>query len=159
MKKIIVALMIIALSGCRDLSGSTDDVTTNKKLGRVVGADKDEKGCVASAGYTFSVLRDSCVRPFETGIRLNSVKSIESRDVQSSAFAILEEDGNRAEIFVPQEKSSIILKRKSEGDPYEGNHWKLQTTGGFALKKGDSLLYAGAKINETVVTGSDNPEE
>ncbi len=159
MKKIIVALIVIAFAGCRDLSGSSDNVTANKKLGRVVGADKDEKGCVASAGYTFSILRDSCVRPFETGIRLNSVKAIESRDRQMSAFAILEENGNRAEIFVPQEKGSIILERKSEGIPYEGKNWKLLTVGGFTLKKGDSLLYAGAKINESVITGSDNPEE
>lgn len=158
MKKYFAAIFVIALFGCRDLGGS-HETTTTKKLGRVVGSDKDEKGCVASAGYTFSILRDSCVRPFESGIRLNPVVKIESEDAQLSAFAILEENGNRAEIFVPKEKNSIVLQRKSEGNPYEGQNWKLLTAGGFALKKGDSLLFAGAKINETAVTGSENPED
>ena len=36
----------------------------------MVGIDKDEHGCIASAGYTWSEVQLNCIRLFESGIRL-----------------------------------------------------------------------------------------
>ncbi|MCY1249300.1 hypothetical protein D9M72_628210 [compost metagenome] len=71
----------------------------------------------------------------------------------------MEENGDRAELFIPNEKLPLMLVRESEGKPYVKDDWKLQTTKGYKLMKGDSLLYAGALINEEVITGSDRIDD
>ena len=155
-------LLTVALSvvSCRDLGTSSDNIGIEKdSLGKVVGIDKDENGCVTSAGYKWSILKKTCIRPFEDGIRLNPATEIKAGDPVISAFAVLEEDGNKAELFLPNYKSSIIMERKLEGNPYIKDEWQLLTDKGFTLKKGDSIMYAGAMINEEVITGSDNPED
>lgn len=161
MRKILFLFAIIAtIISCRDLGGSSGDAGIKRdSLGTVVGTDKDDKGCVTSAGYKWSVLKNNCIRPFEVGVRLNPVAEIKTEDAVISAFVVLEDEGNRAELYVPSEKSSVLLERKSEKDPYLKDDWKLLTVKGFQLMKGDSLMYAGALIDEQAVTGSDNPED
>lgn len=91
---------------------------------------------------------------------MNPVAEIKAGDPVVSAFIVLEEEaGNRAELYIPNEKSSILLERKSEKEPFIKDDWKLLTQKGYTLKKGDSIMYAGALINEEAVTGSDNPED
>jgi hypothetical protein len=161
MKKILFLLMIpVYIISCRDLGGSSDNAGIEKdSLAKVVGIDKDENGCVTSAGYKWSILKKTCIRPFEDGIRLNPSTEIKAGDPVISAFAVLDEDGNKAELFLPNYKSSIIMERKSERNPYIKDEWQLLTDKGYTLKKGDSVMYAGAMINEEVITGSDNPED
>jgi len=160
MKKIFLFIGIIStFYACRDLGGSSTMSIEKDSLGTVAGPDKDDKGCVTSAGYKWSVLKNTCIRPFEVGVRLNPVAEIEAGDPVISAFAVLEENGNRAELYIPNEKESIVMERKSEKDPYTKEDWKLLTLKGFMLKKGDSIMYAGALIDEQAVTGSDNPED
>ncbi|MBA9072126.1 hypothetical protein GGR22_000252 [Flavobacterium gossypii] len=160
MKKIfLLALVVISAYSCKDLSNGSDMTIQKDSLGTVVGNDKDDKGCVASAGYTWSELKKNCIRPFEVGIRLNPATEIKQGDAVYSAFAVLEENGDRAELFIPNEKLPLMLVRESEGKPYVKDDWKLQTTKGYKLMKGDSLLYAGALINEEVITGSDRIDD
>lgn len=160
MRKTLLLFIIIATAySCKDLGGSSKMSIEKDSLGTVVGTDKDDKGCVGSAGYKWSVLKNTCIRPFEVGVRLNPVAEIKAGDAVISAFVVLEDEGNRAELYVPDEKSSVLLERKSEKEPYINDEWKLLTLKGFQLMKGDSLLYAGALINEEAVTGSDNPED
>lgn len=160
MKKIFLLVAIIFFTySCKDLSGSSDMSIQKDSLGTVVGNDKDDKGCVTSAGYTWSELKKSCIRPFEVGIRLNPAKEVKQGDAVFSAFAVLEENGDRAELFIPNEKLPLMLVRESEGKPYVKDDWKLQTIKGYALMKGDSIVYAGALINEEVVTGSDKIDD
>ena len=45
---------------------------SSEKPENLVGNDKDEHGCIASAGYTWSELLQECIRPFEKGIKLLS---------------------------------------------------------------------------------------
>ncbi|MCY1662277.1 hypothetical protein [Chryseobacterium sp. SL1] len=44
----------------------------------VVGGDKDVHGCKASAGYTYSQIKNDCVRVFEQKIKLKEVSSDKS---------------------------------------------------------------------------------
>jgi len=160
MKKIVLFVGIIfTFFACRDLGGSSNMSIEKDSLGTVAGPDKDDKGCVTSAGYKWSVLKNTCIRPFEVGVRLNPVAEIKAGDPVVSAFVVLEEEGNRAELYIPNEKSSILMERKSEKEPYIKDDWKLLTLKGFTLKNGDSIMYAGALIDEQAVTGSDNPED
>ena len=162
MKKLFFLFaVLISVTSCRDLGGSSENAGIEKdSLAKVVGIDKDENGCVTSAGYKWSVLKNTCIRPFEVGVRLNPAAEIKAGDPVVSAFVVLEEkEENKAELYVPNEKNSILLERKSEKEPYTNNDWKLLTLKGFTLKKGDSIIYAGALINEEAVTGNDSPED
>jgi hypothetical protein len=159
-KTFFLAFIAVSAFSCKDLSRSSDLSIQKDSLGTVVGNDKDDKGCVASAGYSWSELKRTCVRPFEVGIRLNPAAEIKQVDAVYSAFAILEENGgNKAELFMPNQKTSMILEREAEGKPYIKDDWKLQTTNGYQLMKGDSLMYAGALIDEQIITGSDKAED
>ena len=160
MKKIVLFIGIVStFYACRDLGGSSNMSIEKDSLGTVAGPDKDDKGCVTSAGYKWSILKKACIRPFEVGVRLNPSTEIKAGDPVISAFVVLEDDGDKAELFIPNEKESIIMERKSQKDPYTKDDLKLLTLKGFTLKKGDSIIYAGALIDEQAVTGNDSPED
>lgn len=106
-----------------------------------VGADSDAHGCKASAGYTWSQLKQKCIRIFEEGTKLSPYDS-ENQSAEMTAFVIFEENGNKAELFLPNEKP-IILERKSEGDQYVNGDWQLIPWKGYVLKKGKEILYTG----------------
>lgn len=74
-----------------------------------LGSDKDKHGCKASAGYTFSVIKNDCVRLFEQSIQLKEVDS--KKSYTSNATIILSDDGQKAELFLPASEGSLILDK------------------------------------------------
>ncbi|WP_294823481.1 hypothetical protein [uncultured Flavobacterium sp.] len=160
MKKLLLLFLPCFLLSCdfmmKDRSDDKVEATTNKV---VLGTDKDENGCVTSAGYKWCILRKECIRPFEEGYRLNSITQLEGESIDKSAFVIFEEDGDRAELFLPDEQKSVILDKEGQNGGYGGSGWKLHQQDGYKLQKGAQVLYAGAKIEEGQITGSDKPEE
>ncbi|UXD68682.1 hypothetical protein MUK51_15930 [Sphingobacterium faecium] len=104
----------------------------------LVGADKDAHGCIASAGYTWSTLKDSCVRPFEQ-IQLDVIDNKES--YQTAAFLIVDEKKQAAEVFVKESPESIVLKHVRAYE-YENKDYKLiQDQHCWTLIKGNQKLY------------------
>ncbi len=141
----------------KDRSDDETTVTTGKKV--VLGTDKDKNGCVISAGYKWSQLRKECIRAFEEGYRLNSIDELEGESIVKSAFVIFEEDGDKAELFLPDAEKSVILEKSSKNGPYVNGAWTLHQQDSYKLQKGSQILYAGAKIQEAQITGDDKPEE
>lgn len=129
---------------------------TDKKV--VLGTDKDANGCVTSAGYKWSKLRNECIRVFEEGYRLNQIEELKGESINKSAFVVFEEDGDRAELFLPDGSDSVMLTREKEGTPYKGGVWSLEQQKKYSLKKNGQLLYAGAEILEGQITGDDRAE-
>ncbi|OYQ43818.1 hypothetical protein CHU92_02930 [Flavobacterium cyanobacteriorum] len=126
----------------------------------VLGTDSDEKGCVASAGYRWSVLRKECIRLFEEGYRLNKINTLKEGTDAESAFIIFDENGERAELFLPDAGSkSVILRRENKNSPYTGDGWALLKNKGFSLSRNRQLLFAAAAIEESRIIGTDQPEE
>ena len=120
----------------------------------VLGTDKDKNGCVTSAGYRWSKITEECIRPVEEGFRLNTVDQVEGESDVNSAFIIFEQDGNRAELFLPNNTESELLKKDTENGPYKNKHWQLQSQKGYKLKKDGKLIYVGAAaIQENQITG------
>ncbi|WP_306352737.1 hypothetical protein [Flavobacterium sp. '19STA2R22 D10 B1'] len=156
-KIVLLATLIIGTASCNFTKGNSDEtpVTPDKKV--VLGVDKDEKGCVGSAGYRWSTLLKKCIRVFEEGIRLNPV-NVNEEDAVVSAFVIFEENGNKAEVFLPNEKNSLIFEREAEGKSYYNGDWSLSNVKGYLLKKGDETIYTGANIVEAQQTGDDKEE-
>ena len=67
--------------------------------------DKDENGCLASAGYVWSKLNKDCVKGF-TGIQLNPMDKPDNEDEVLSAFVLFSEDASQAEVFLPNASTS-----------------------------------------------------
>jgi len=90
----------------------------------MVGGDKDVHGCRGSAGYTYSQLRNDCVRVFEQKIKLKEVNPAGSST--SMTAVIFSKNMKKAEIFIPDGSAkSIILDRQSKGKIWKsGSHIK-----------------------------------
>ena len=66
----------ILLAGC-------GNAKNKKGEDNLVGNDKDDHGCIASAGYTWSEVRKDCIRLWEQGVRMESVA-----DKANTAFIV-----------------------------------------------------------------------
>ena len=161
MKKNIAVLIVLLtlFTSCKPSTDKpfADQEEAKPKDSTMVGVDKDENGCLASAGYTWSKLNKECVRAF-TGIQLNPTENGASEDKTLSAYVLFDESGDKAEVFLPEEKS-IILTRKSEGDSWNFEDYQLIPWKGYVFKKADKILFTGDGEIGNKVTGSDDKPE
>ncbi|MEE1944583.1 hypothetical protein VRU48_05655 [Pedobacter sp. KR3-3] len=106
------------------------------------GSDRNKHGCIGSAGYTYSVVRNDCVRLFEEKIRLK--EKTPKGSYTSDAVVIFDKSRQRAEIFLPGSNGSSILKKtKVKGTTvWKAGALVLATQGnGYTLKKSGKLIY------------------
>lgn len=155
MKKIfLLNIIFISLISCdkilKDKNESQDsDITTREY---VVGTDKDANGCVGSAGYTWSILKNDCVRVFEIGYRLNPTK-INADEAVISAFIIFDENKDKAELFLPNSDKSIILINQDNKGIFVNQKYVFNLNE-FTLLIDNESVYEAAKeqlqnINDT----------
>lgn len=100
------------------------------------GADKDAHGCIASAGYTYSQLKKECIRTFEQKIQL---KEIATKGNYTAAI-LFNKDQSKAEIFLKEEKTSVILNRTAKGF-WKNAAYSLTQSKGFVLSKNKKAVY------------------
>ena len=95
---IFVGLCLLITGGC---------ATKN----RMTGNDRDSHGCISSAGYTWSEVRQSCIRIFEEGVRLNN-----SDDPQATlaAYAVFSANNDSVELFLPEKDKHPVLARRDD---------------------------------------------
>ncbi len=118
-------------------------VTSDTVKPRMTGSDRDEHGCIGSAGYTWSIIKKDCIRIFEIGIRLNPAAAVTNKT--SAAFIVFDNNKLKAELFAPgQPASSIILEYgKKNSQVWFNKVWSLaKTVKGFVLKKSGVVQYA-----------------
>ena len=159
MKKYISILVVFcALSSCKLTDQKEDDEVVNQenKEGSIV-KDKDENGCLASAGYIWSKVNKECVKVY-TGMQLNPTSNLENEDEALSAYILFNEDGDQAELFLPNETSSLVLIQVTKGKPWVFEDWQLVPWKGYVLKKGADIKYAGDGQMGKKITGSDTEE-
>lgn len=118
-----------------------------QKKPAVVGNDRDVHGCIGSAGYTYSQIKNECVRVFEQKIKLKEVDADKSYSTMTAV--IFSKNMKKAEIFIPDGAAkSIILERQGKNKiwksgkaikdiyvlvPYKKN--------GYQIKKNDVVIY------------------
>jgi hypothetical protein len=160
MKRIFYLLFLgISLVSCDFIMKPRNKEPEAKPEGNIVlGNDKDEKGCVISAGYKWSVLKNECIRVFDEGYRLNAINELKDEGTTSSAFVVFDESKEKAELFLPDNPKSVILEKEKTG-VYKNKGWLLEVNKKYTLKKFGQAVYAGAQIEENRVTGTDIPEE
>jgi hypothetical protein len=123
MKTLKICALILFIASCENgnktnISKADEPNSATTITAPIVGNDIDEHGCKGSAGFQYSILRNDCIRIFETGIRLNAV----AKDVDTtfSAFIVFKTDNKNSgatdslELFMPNQKASIILKASND---------------------------------------------
>jgi hypothetical protein len=162
LKKILVSFFVFSsLISCKWTDQDEDKTNENETNAKdvVVGGDKDEDGCLASAGYTWSKLNKECIRVF-TGIQLLPVdKSKNQDDAVFATYLLFDESGDNAELFLPNEDDSVIVKREAKGKPWTNGEWELIPHNGYQLKKAGKLVFAGDGEIGNKVSGSDDSED
>ncbi|MCB5172312.1 hypothetical protein LGV59_12985 [Bacteroides fragilis] len=65
----------IAFSACKSNKAGQDTASEAKtEEAAIPGSDKDEHGCVGSAGYVWSEVKKDCIRPFEAGLKISETQ-------------------------------------------------------------------------------------
>jgi hypothetical protein len=161
MKKLIYSILIFCvLVSCKLTDSDTKEVEIVDSHETVVDSlanDKDENGCLASAGYIWSSVNNECVKIY-SGIQLNPVDNQQNEDQSKSVFVLFDDSGDKAELFLPSQENSIILTRETEGKPWINKDWQLVPWKGYVLKKGDKNLFSGDGEIGQKVLGSDTEQ-
>lgn len=141
MKKVFITVIsMLALAACNNNAQQQDtaaaDSTAQAQEAPAIGGDRDEHGCIPSAGQSWSQLRQECVQVFEVGTRLNPVEKKEGEAV-ISAFVLFNDDRSKAEIFLPNsDVESIILDKVADGT-YKADR--------YAFNDAEQALYVDGK--------------
>ena len=99
---------------CGSVNDKNKDVEVEEEFAvEIVGNDRDAHGCIGTAGYTWSQIRQECIRIFESGQLLSPIDKSET----SVAFVVYSANWSKLELFSPTSSTSIILL-KSENDTY-----------------------------------------
>lgn len=121
--KVVSMCLICAgalLTGCGNGGKKEAETSERKEKEAVVGSDKDEQGCIASAGYTWSEVQKDCIRLWEKGVRMNAVD-----DAGKTLFLVFSPDSTQVELFFSEEGvSNEILDRR--GLPAGGYAWNVE---------------------------------
>ncbi|MCJ8152755.1 hypothetical protein MKJ01_03120 [Chryseobacterium sp. SSA4.19] len=124
MKKLtLLTICLLVLSSCE--KPKTTENTTKKE--KQVGSDKDDHGCIASAGQTWSELEQDCIQVFNKGFRLNPIE-VKKDEAVISAFVLSSDDQSKLELFLPDntEHHTIILN-KADKDTYQNGRYKYDS--------------------------------
>lgn len=113
----------------------------------VLGGDRDVHGCIGSAGYTYSQIKNDCVKVFAQKIKLKEVNSDKSST--SMTAVIFSKDMKRAEIFISNGNAkSIILEREGKSKLWKSGSYIKETyvlvpykKAGYQIKKDDVVIY------------------
>ena len=97
----------------------------------LVGGDRDEHGCIGSAGYVWCEVQKDCIRLFEKGIRI-----------------VFSPDSTQLELFFSNNQPNEILERRSL--PSGGYAWNVEDDdtknvrlidGLWTISQRDKLIY------------------
>ena len=138
MKKYFIFSLLSILVGCAQ---------TDKPA--LVGTDRDEHGCIGSAGYTYSAVKNGCVRLWEEGIALFP-QHLAANQALMAAYAIV--GNNTAEVFLPEQQNPLhlVLQSSSEEPQWvttDGSGWKLtaDSSDRWTLLQNEVPLYTNEK--------------
>ena len=121
-----LSVLALAFAACNNSTPEqTDDTaedSTTPQQETLEGGDRDEHGCIGSAGYLWSTLRGECIQVFEVGTRLNPV-DMEQEEAVISAFIVSKEgDNSQVELFITGEDQNPILKKEADGTFKNGKY-------------------------------------
>lgn len=103
----------------------------------LIGRRRDALGCIGSAGYVWSPLLQTSVRPWEAGERLLPAAAPQGGSAQAAAYVIRR--GDEAEVFAPDLDQPQRLERLV--DEWAGGGMLLERRGNALM-----LTVSGSKV-------------
>ena len=145
MKKLaFIVMSLFTLTACNNAPkhNESEKVADQSKKEETpsIGGSKDEHGCLVAAGQTWSEIKQGCIQVFNVGLRLNPTEKKEGEAV-ISAFVIVSDDQSKLELFLPDNKNTIILD-KVENDIYRKDSYKYDAKKS-ALYVNNTIKYTG----------------
>lgn len=135
MKKImfltLLSFICVACNKIKTTDGSIEEQQNQKEQTKAIGGEKDDHGCISATGETWSELRQTCLRVFEEGLRLDPINT--EGEAIISAFVVFNKDQSKVEVFLPQEEVTSIILNKKAVDSYENDIYKFDAK--------DAVLY------------------
>ncbi|MBS1570928.1 MAG: hypothetical protein JST62_00830 [Bacteroidetes bacterium] len=136
-KTVFILMSAFAMTACNSAKNNTSKTNNEQtKETTKMGGKKDKHGCLASAGETWSQLKQNCIQIFSVGQRLNPIETKDGEAV-ISAFVLFNDDKSEVELFLPSTESTSILKTKNK-EVYENGAYKYDA-------KDSSLYVNGTK--------------
>ena len=129
-------------SACKE-SGETESTAAP-----LVGGDRDEHGCIASAGYRWSRVQQRCIRPFEEGIRLLPVGDPQDSSAVLAATVIFSTDSLRAEVLLPDGETSPVLDRRTL--PSGGYAWNIEDDDTYNIRRDEQGKWTVSRRGEVL---------
>lgn len=121
MKYATLLFIPFALFSCQQSTNKEGNSSDVSSLGPIGGA-KDKYGCLTAAGYTWSKIKEECIRPWEGTIAMNVTDT--STNFETAAFVLLDTAKQKAELFLKEEDESILLDHVNS-HLYANEHYKL----------------------------------
>ncbi|MEC3876756.1 hypothetical protein [Chryseobacterium salviniae] len=107
---------------------------------QMVGNDRDAHGCIPSAGYTYSKVKNDCIQVFEQKIKLKGVKPKEGANFM--ATVVFSKDMMKVEVFLMEEPESIILTKQRKNKSWKnGSYVLIPYKKTYQLKKSNVVIY------------------
>ena len=104
MKKTILYIsLVVFFTSCANNKNTSSD--------QKAGNDRDAHNCISSAGYTWSELKNDCVRSWEVGIQFDPSAN---RSDKTSIASVLFLNG-KAEVFASELKKPVVLTAVKNG--------------------------------------------
>lgn len=121
MKYITFILVSLTLFSCQG-SGQNGTHKDGSSSLPPIGGAKDKHGCLVAAGYTWSKIKEECIRPWEGTVTMNITDTTTS--FETAAFVLLDSIQQKAELFIKEEDDSIVLDSIAPR-LYANTHYKL----------------------------------
>ena len=143
MKKTVIFLAAVLAAAC---SAAPDNAAP------AVGSDRDTHGCIGSAGYTWSAVRQACVRLWEEGTALMPVVEIENPVLV--AYVVRSANWKEAEVFLPNTQNALELTLQVNPAQTQwsdaGGEWQLF----YNKEQGWLLTQNGAAVYQAPAQGN-----
>lgn len=142
--------LLLLLSMSLALTSCGNSQKQKKEEAPALGSDKDDHGCVGSAGYTWSEVQKDCIRLWEKGVRMEAVA-----DKSDIAYIIFSPDSAKVELFFSNDRPNEILSRRSLPDG--GYAWNVEDddtknvrrdNGKWTISQRGNLIYNQAEASE-----------
>ncbi|MCD8539641.1 MAG: hypothetical protein LRY55_07620 [Leadbetterella sp.] len=121
-----------------------------------LGGEEDKHGCNSSTGETWSELSQSCIRLFDTALRLNPLDKKQGEAVIST-FALFNKDKSKVELFLPN--NTVILNKTAEQTYkdkvylFNAREGELYIHGKFRYSTGKSCFDIISEVPYTISAG------
>ena len=143
----ILPIIAVSFTACNNTTpNQSENTTVTPEVTQdtpMVGDDRDEHGCIGSAGFTWSALRGECIQVFEVGTRLNPVEEKEEEAVISAFVVTKDGDNSQVELFITTEETNPLLKQEKDGTYKNGKYVYNPKTQELSIN--DKVAYKGEK--------------